>query len=334
MPLTTSMVARCLADEWHLPDVRLVPHDGGMNSQTWFVSRPGSSAATTRDTDGTLRTDAPRGDTRWVAKAVPIARERPFTVGLTTAGRVEAAGIPAGAPVATRGGGLVVPIGDRVLALLSFVEGVELSGRAAQERRLMGTTLAQAHRALVRIEVAGADRFHWVDPRADHLRARDWLRPAVVDALAALERLAPERLTWGMLHTDPAPEAFRLDAGRGVCGLIDWDMGLYGPLLYDLASAVMYVGGPDEAEDLVGAYLAPASEAETSAPEAPPPPLPAPEVARGLLPMLRFRWAVQADYFARRIATDDLTGIDSAAGNEQGLADAHRWLTLLADGAR
>ena len=43
--------------------------------------------------------------------------------------------------------------------------------------------------------------------------------------------------------------------------------------------------------------------------------------------MLRFRWAVQADYFARRIAQNDLTGIDSPAGNEHGLADAHRHLT-------
>jgi len=45
--------------------------------------------------------------------------------------------------------------------------------------------------------------------------------------------------------------------------------------------------------------------------------------------MLRFRWAVQADYFARRIATGDLTGIESAAENESGLADAHAWLGRL-----
>jgi hypothetical protein len=29
--------------------------------------------------------------------------------------------------------------------------------------------------------------------------------------------------------------------------VIDWSYALYGPLLYDLASAVMYVGGPDHA---------------------------------------------------------------------------------------
>ena len=42
--------------------------------------------------------------------------------------------------------------------------------------------------------------------------------------------------------------------------------------------------------------------------------------------MLRFRFAVQADYFARRIAANDLTGIDGPAGNERGLADAWRLL--------
>ncbi|MEV0562301.1 hypothetical protein [Dactylosporangium sp. NPDC050588] len=41
---------------------------------------------------------------------------------------------------------------------------------------------------------------------------------------------------------------------------------------------------------------------------------------------LRYRHAVQADYFARRIAGDDLTGIADPAENEQGLEDARRAL--------
>ena len=86
-----------------------------------------------------------------------------------------------------------------------------------------------------------------------------------------------------------------------------------GPLLYDLASAVMYVGGPGRADALVEAYLDQGIVART-------------EVERGLPVMSRFRWAVQADYFARRIASGDLTGIASAAGNEVGLSDARRWL--------
>jgi hypothetical protein len=42
--------------------------------------------------------------------------------------------------------------------------------------------------------------------------------------------------------------------------------------------------------------------------------------------MLRFRLAVQADYFARRIAGDDLTGVESPADNDKGLSDAQRHL--------
>ena len=38
------------------------------------------------------------------------------------------------------------------------------------------------------------------------------------------------------------------------------------------------------------------------------------------------RWAVQADYFAKRITDDDLTGIDGPADNETGLEDARRGL--------
>jgi len=42
--------------------------------------------------------------------------------------------------------------------------------------------------------------------------------------------------------------------------------------------------------------------------------------------MPRFRWAVQADYFARRIASNDLTGISGPRDNENGLEDARRFL--------
>jgi hypothetical protein len=51
------------------------------------------------------------------------------------------------------------------------------------------------------------------------------------------------------------------------------------------------------------------------------------EVEHGLAPMLRFRWAVQADYFAWRIAGNNLTGINGPQDNEKGLEDARRSLT-------
>ena len=121
-------------------------------------------------------------------------------------------------------------------------------------------------------------------------------------------------MTWGLLHADPAPEAFRLDPATGRCGVIDWSYALYGPLLYDLASAVMYVGGPGQRGTLIRAYLG----AGTLRPA---------EVERGLAPMLRFRWAVQANYFAWRIAENNLTGISGPEENEKGLEDARRFLT-------
>src|SRR5262249_6646521 len=142
---------------------------------------------------------------------------------------------------------------------------------------------------------------------------RPGLRPAINTALDALEPARPDRMTWGLLHADPAPDAFRLDPATGRCGVIDWSYALSGPLLYDLASAVMYVGGPDHAETLIRAYLGEGI-------------LGAAEVDRGLAPMLRFRWAVQANYFAWRIASNNLTGMSGPHENERGLEDARRAL--------
>ena len=45
--------------------------------------------------------------------------------------------------------------------------------------------------------------------------------------------------------------------------------------------------------------------------------------------MRAIRWAVQADYFAKRMATNDLTGIDRPEENEMGLEDARDALAKL-----
>ncbi len=127
--------------------------------------------------------------------------------------------------------------------------------------------------------------------------------------LAELATLPP--LTWGRLHTDPAPEAFLHDAASGVTGLIDWAGACPGPLLYDVASAVMYLGGVSAAEPFLAAYL-------------PSSPLPRAELAH-LPTWWRYRGAVQAAYFADRILRADLTGTDPA-GNRQGLAHGRRML--------
>ena len=285
----------CLADSWGLAEAMIEVHNGGMNSATWFVSEGGE---------------------RWVAKAVVPASRRSFAAGLAVAAVLEDTGIPAGAPVAARDGEFVVDVDGIPLALLTWVPGDDLSGTDPGDQQLIGVTLARVHRVLLDVSVPGAERFHWVDPQSEHLTIRPWVRGAVAAAVTAYDELDPRMLSWGLLHTDPAPEAFRLNRFSGVCGLIDWSTAMTGPLLYDLASAVMYVGGPDRAGSLIESYLDQGA-------------VPRAEVERGLSVMLRFRWAVQADYFARRIATQDLTGIDSTAENEGGLADARAWLSRL-----
>jgi Ser/Thr protein kinase RdoA (MazF antagonist) len=287
-----SRLRACVASNWALPDARVEVNDGGMGSATWLVSQAGR---------------------RWVAKAVTPALRAPFAGGLSVATLLDEAGIPAGAPVPTLDGRSVVDLDAASLALLTWVEGEPLTGSGADDQQVIGETLALAHQALQGASVPGAQRFHWVRPDADHLALRPWIRPAVTAAVAALDRLDPASLTWGLLHSDPAPEHFRLDPSSGRCGVIDWSIALEGPLLYDLASAVMYVGGQDHAGPLVDAYLRH-------------PVVPSAEAERALPVLLRFRWAVQADYFARRISNHDLTGITGPADNEKALEEARRRL--------
>lgn len=291
--ITEPALVAWLSRYWGLAGVRATEHNGGMGSETWFVDR---------------------GDRRWVAKAVAPEAGGQFAGGLALARRLEQAGIPAGAPVPAAGGRLAVDVGGAWLALLTWVPGRALTGQGDADRALIGATLARVHQALAGVEVAGAQRFHWVDPDAAYLSLRPWLRPAITAALEVLDASRPETMTWGLLHADPAPDAFRLNKATGRCGIIDWSYAVCGPLVYDLASAVMYAGGPGHAAALTGAYL------EAGA-------LGAAEVERGLGPMLRFRWAVQANYFAWRIATNNLTGIGGPEDNEKGLEDARRALT-------
>ena len=287
-----SWLVAVLAEEWGVVGPRLEAHDAGMNSRTWLVEAGGE---------------------RYVAKAVPADQHNRFVSGLAVAALAEAGGVSTGAAVPTHEGGSWTRVGDHTLALLRFVNGRPLDGDDPEQQRIIGETLARAHGALVGRDLPGAARFHWLDPAADHLAITDWLRPAIADALDAWDRLPPSSLTWGLLHSDPAPEAFLLDPSTGTCGLIDWDTGLVGPLMYDVASAVMYLGGPERSSGFLASYL------ESS-------PVPPAEADGALEPMLRLRWAVQADYFAARIRRNDLTGISDASENEEGLEDARRAL--------
>jgi homoserine kinase type II len=190
-----------------------------------------------------------------------------------------------------------------LVALLRFVEGRPL---VEADSAAIGATLGHVHRLLAEAAVPpGTDMWPWA-----------WLDPELIDEPALREAARTEidradglqaRLTRGILHGDPAPEAF-LDTGDGIA-LIDWGAALHGPLLYDVASAWMYTRQDDR---LLEAYAAAGPLSSEELGHAP--------------AFLALRWAVQAWYFSWRLARVDLTGIDSQADNEKGLADARAFL--------
>lgn len=244
------------------------------------------------------------GEIRYIAKAVPFAEQSHFEAGLAASEQLHHAGFTSGRPIRSAAGQLSEPVRDYALALLEFVPGRPLDCRDPLDQQWWGDRLGAAHRALAGFGHPGLPAWHWVRPQAQHLGIEDWIRPAVTAAVQDLQRLqVRDRLTFGVLHGDPYHGAFRLDVETGRIGVIDWGAVVRGPMVYDIASAVMYAGGIDQASELIAAYAA--TEVVPSA-----------EVTAALPAMLRFRWAVQADYFAARVHRDpceeNLTGLHDA----------------------
>lgn len=287
-------LVRLLRLHWGLTPATVSPLGGGMNSETWLVRARDSS---------------------YVAKRVAPSDVAQLDAGCAVAERLARAGLTTGRPVRTVHGTHVAP--DEPLALLAHVPGRELEGTTGEEQRWIGRTLAEVHAAgpLVSGTTARAavePFFDWLSPSAPGVSAHPWLPPAIEAARSTVDRLT---VVWSVLHTDPAPEAFRHDDATGTTGLIDWTGACHGPVLYDVASAVMYLGGPHRAGAFLDAYSA-ASPLD-------------PAELRHLDAFRRFRWVVQAAYFARRLSTHDLTGVSGQTENERGLDNARRGLAEL-----
>ncbi|MBC3763326.1 phosphotransferase enzyme family protein [Quadrisphaera oryzae] len=304
-------LAAVVRSRWGLPGARVLPLGGGMNSRTWVVEVTAVCGRVGR----------------WVAKQVTPDQHDPFVRGLRAAALVDGAGVRTGPPRPTEGGADHADLPGGPLALLRWVDGAPLEVDDDDAPALMGSTLGAAHRVLRGEGDASAAGFPpWPDLLGEHLDVEPWVRPAVTGALGAYRALLADDgdtgpLEVGLLHADPAPDAFLRPAvpGGGTCGLIDWSSAEHGPLLYDVASAVMYVGGLERGRSLVEAYAAataPGSDAALL--------LPRVEV------LLQLRQAVQAAYFARRLAVDDRTGIDGPEGNLEGLHHARDYFADLA----
>ncbi|MEV4260428.1 phosphotransferase [Kribbella sp. NPDC049584] len=271
-------ITEVLREHWNLKPDAVEPLTGGMNSAAYLVSGDGR---------------------RLVLKAVD-ADDTAFEPGLALAARLDDAGLTTGRPTPNNHGRLVERVDGRQVALLEYVDGLEL---VETDQAEIGEFLGRVHAAAGVESGDTADWLHFMLPLEASLDLEPWIRPAVEGAVT--EAIALGQLSWAWLHGDPAAEAFRRRPD-GEVALIDWGSAMQGPILYDVASAVMYTG-----DQVVPAYLR--QRPELSA-----------ELDRGLGTFLRVRWAVQAAYFAWRITNDVLTGISGPADNLKGLADARR----------
>lgn len=276
---------------WGIEAAHVSPLGGGMNSQTWSVVHQGSN---------------------YVAKAVSPSAVAALVAGGEVATMFAEAGFVTGRPVPTRDGRLVLT--EPGLALLEHVPGRELDGETDEEQVWIASTLAGVHAASNPVRAQGISAFatDWLSPLMPGVGAHAWLLNGIETVRAETDSLS---VTWSVLHTDPVPEAFIHDDRTGVTGLIDWAGARRGPVLYDVASAVMYLGGTQDASAFLNTYLSQG-------------PLEAEELQH-LDSFRRFREVVQGVYFAGRLAANDLTGGIDQGENEKGLNDAWRRLVAL-----
>lgn len=284
-------VSALLRLHWRMHGAAVEPLAGGMNSQTWLVRHEGST---------------------YVAKSVAPSAAAELVAGCYIAASLAEAGLVTGQPVPTADSELVLT--SHGLALLEYVTGGQLEGETAEEQGWMARTLAHVHHAgdPARGESAASFMSSWLSPQLPGVEAHPWLLRAIDAIRAETDRLG---VTWSVVHTDPSPEAFVHDEATGVTGLIDWSGARRGPVLYDVASAVMYLGGREAAEAFLESYeaLGPLDSSELQLLDA----------------FRRFRWGVQATYFAWRLATGDLTGVANNTENQQGFTNARRGLEEL-----
>jgi Ser/Thr protein kinase RdoA (MazF antagonist) len=280
-----------VATYWGLRSASLTPLTGGMNSETWLVEHEGA---------------------RYVAKSVSPDDVAGLLAGAEAATALAQAGFVTGRPVPTLDGSIVQQ--EAGLALLEHVPGRELEGESDVEQQLIAQAMAGVHAAGGPSTGPSTSTFgvDWLSLEAPGVSDHPWLVAATEAARAETDGLT---LTWSLLHTDPVPDAFVHDDNTGVTGVIDWAGARRGPVLYDVASAVMYLGGRAHASSFLSTY-------ELHGP------LTTDELAH-LDAFSRFREVVQGAYFAQRLATNNLTGGIDGAENEKGLSDARRRLDAL-----
>ena len=189
--------------------------------------------------------------------------------------------------------------------LMEFLPGEELTRNDADQRS-MAELLTLIHTSTRREPVEDFFYAAWLRSAIREPLPR-WVERAVRGALSEYDALPPVR--WCVINGDPSPDEFR--SFEGTTGLLDWGSAVHGPALYDVATLYMYLGGAPGGDTFLDSYrsadLRSAQDSEH------------------LAALMRFRGAIQAVYFARRIEAGDLTGA-SAEDNRSGLSDARTFL--------
>ncbi|GAA0478334.1 hypothetical protein Ade02nite_67460 [Paractinoplanes deccanensis] len=268
-----------LRDQWHLVPGEITALPDALMSYGWEVTA---------------------GPERYVVRLTEARCRQPVEAGLAAADHLRGRDIAAGEPVRTLSGGLTAQTAEGAFSVLRRLPGRRLDGGDPIDQQFWGDRLGVVHRALQGFHHPGLRPWRLLDPDAPHLRGEPWLRGAVLEAVTAATRLTvTDRLTYGVLHGDPAPGVFVVDPGTGRAGLLDCGASGLGPLVYDVAAAVAYTGGMAEAGDLIDGYLAAG-------------PVGADELHAVLPVLLRLRWAVQADRAARLGLPDTLRSAKAA----------------------
>ncbi|HEY0002223.1 MAG TPA: phosphotransferase [Actinoplanes sp.] len=279
------LVRSTLRDQWHLVPLEITALPEAVMSRGWEVSA---------------------GPDRYVVRLSETSTRLPVEAGLAAAEHLRGREILAGEPVRTLGGGLTVQLAAGALAVLRRVPGRGLEGGDPVDQQWWGDRLGAVHEALQGFHHPGLRPWRLPDPDAAHLAVEPWLRDAVAEAVTATTRLTvTDRLTYGVLHGDPAPAGFVVDPSTGRAGLLDCGASGLGPLAYDVAAAIVYAGGPAHATELIDGYLAAG-------------PVDADELHAALPVLLRLRWAVLADRAARLGRTEALRRARKALGTMSG----------------
>lgn len=274
LAVSSSLPAEPVTDDvplslWGRDDLRVLPWerdsvDLGFHSYTYLVG-----------SDSDL----------YVAKCVPVDQGPKFTSGLKVALVVEDHGISAGAPLPTVEGEVSAYQGEWCWALLRHVDGGRADENNPDHMRLAGETLGAVHTALVGTPPP-PDILRWdhldvmMSAEAPFLEDKPWIQQAMREA----HETVSGKVTMGVLHADASMNTFRVKPDS--MGLFDWGEVMYGPFLFDVATALSYLDKSVDVGPLLRGYMAkaPVSRSELAF----------------IGTLLKFRAAAEAWIYARR----------------------------------